>query len=95
MRLSWDEWEATYVPTPNPLSHEEEQLWQAFYGNVNEIPNDVSQNRIWTLVDGEGINMHIKSGEHHLANVLGFFVTNMPWTEEVSVSNQDQSEDGI
>jgi hypothetical protein len=88
MRLGWDEWEATYVPTPNPLSDEEEQLWQAYYEKADEIPKDVSPNRIWTLVDGEGIYTHIKSGKHHLADGLGFFVTDVPWAEEVFVTNQ-------
>ena len=84
--ITWDEWEATYKPTPNPASNEEEVFWQAFYENLKDIPKDIPNERIWTMIDGDGIYTHLTSGVH-VINRLGYMVSDVPWTDDVFVTN--------
>lgn len=76
--ITWDEWEATYKPTTD-----------FEYGDLSEIDGDVDQHHIWTVVDGDGIYMNIVSGIH-IINRLGYFVTEVPWEDDVFVSNQKE-----
>ncbi len=73
--ITWDEWEETYKPTTD-----------FEYGDLSEIDGDVDQHHIWTVVDGDGIYMNIVSGIH-IINRLGYFVTEVPWEDDVFVSN--------
>ncbi len=76
--ITWDEWEETYKPTTD-----------FEYGDLSEIDGDVDQHHIWTVVDGDGIYMNIVSGIH-IINRLGYFVTEVPWEDDVFVSNQKE-----
>lgn len=78
MIMTWTEWEVKYKPTTD-----------IEYGDLTEIDDDVDQHYIWTVIDGEGIYMNITSGIH-IINRLGYFVTEVPWTEDVFVSNDRQ-----
>jgi hypothetical protein len=76
--ITWTEWEETYKPTTD-----------FEYGDLSEIDGDVDQHHIWTVVDGDGIYMNIVSGIH-IINRLGYFVTEVPWEDDVFVSNQKE-----
>jgi hypothetical protein len=76
--ITWDEWEDKYLPT-TPLA----------YDNLADIPNGTSPFNIWTMVDGEGRYANLWNG-YRSFNCLGYFVTEVPWTEEVFVTNQKE-----
>lgn len=86
--ITWEEWETTYRPAPNPESTDI-GYWQAYYDDLFDIPGDVDQHYIWTMIDGDGMYAHIVSGIH-IINRLGYFVTEVPWTEEEFVTNQKE-----
>ena len=73
--MTWDEWEDTYLPT-TPLA----------YDSQEDIPADVPFDRIWTMIDGDGIYTHLTSGVH-VINRLGYMVSDVPWTDDVFVTN--------
>jgi hypothetical protein len=73
--MTWDEWEDTYKPTTD-----------SEYGNLSEIALETPHHNIWTVVDGDGIYMNIISGIH-IINRLGYFVTEVPWEDDVFVTN--------
>jgi hypothetical protein len=41
------------------------------------------------MIDGDGIYAHVLSGIR-LINRLGYFVTDVPWIEDVFVTNQKE-----
>jgi hypothetical protein len=73
--ITWDEWEDKYLPT-TPLSQD-------------DVPADVPFDHIWTMIDGDGRYANIING-YRIINRLGYFVTEVPWTEDVFVSNQKE-----
>jgi hypothetical protein len=87
--ITWEEWEATYQPTPNPDSPEQEVFWQAFYDDLGDIPEGTPRNRIWTMIDGSGRYTELVSGVY-IINRLGYFITDVPWTEDVYVTNDKE-----
>jgi hypothetical protein len=74
--ITWDEWENTYKPINTEA-----------YDNQGDIPAGVPFDRIWTMVDGDGIYANLITG-YRWVNRLGYFVTEVPWTEEIFVTNQ-------
>jgi len=76
--IGWDEWEDTYKPTT-----------ESAIDNLSEIPDDLDYHYIWTMVDGDGRYANLFSGIH-IVNRLGYFVTEVPWTEEVFVTDQKE-----
>ena len=71
--IDYDTWHDTYKPTGH-------------YAMLSEIPEDVDVERIWSVVDGEGISAPIYNGIWRINN-LEYIVTEKPWTEEVTVNN--------
>lgn len=84
--ITWDEWEDTYKPTP---LKDDNGYWASFFDNVRDIPKDIPHERIWTMIDGSGIYTEIVSGIR-LINRLGYFVTDVPWTEDIYVTNDKE-----
>lgn len=76
--ITWDEWEDTYKPT-TPTA----------YGDLSEIDDNLDYHYIWTMVDGDGRYADLYSGIY-IVNRLGYFVTEVPWTEEVFVTDQKE-----
>ena len=73
--MTWDEWEDTYLPT-TPLA----------YDNLRDVPKGIPHERIWTMIDGDGRYANLVNGIHFV-NRLGYFVTELPWTEDVFVTD--------
>ena len=76
--MTWDKWEDTYLPTTPTIIE-----------NLSEIDDDLDYHYIWTMVDGEGRYADLYSGIH-IINRLGYFVTEVAWTEEVFVTDQKE-----
>ena len=85
--ITWEEWEATYKPT---AFNDDIGYWSAYFDNLRDIPKDIPHERIWTMIDGDGIYAHIVSGIH-IANRLGYFVTDVPWTGDIFVTNDKEA----
>jgi hypothetical protein len=81
--ITWEEWEATYQPTP---LKDDNGYWASFYDNSADIPADIPEERIWTMIDGEGIYANLVNGIYYI-NSLGYFVTDVPWFEDEFVTN--------
>lgn len=87
MDITWEEWEAKYLPTH---LKEDNGYWSAYFDDVADIPADIPQGRIWTMIDGDGRYANLISGVWHI-NALGYFVTDVAWeSEDIFVSNQKE-----
>jgi hypothetical protein len=77
MIMTWDEWEATYKPTKDTE-----------YTNLSEIPHGTSPFNVWSLVDNDPNSTYtdIQNGYRRINN-LGYFVTEVSWSEDVLVTN--------
>lgn len=92
--ISWSEWEITYKPITNPHSRDygwKFQMFETFEPDIDEV-KAVNPNRVWTLVDNNP-NSHyldVIPGVHW-ANRMGYFITEVPWTDENMVVSNDPS----
>ena len=75
MTMTWDEWEDTYLPT-TPLA-------------FDDVPTDAHPYHIWTMVNGEGRYANLVNGVHYFDR-LGYFVTEVPWIDDVFVTDQKE-----
>jgi len=77
--ISWSEWESTYKPQQETMIDFIDELLEKSDGPYH----------IWTVVDNNpnSVYLDIVPG-YHLFNRLGFFTTEVPWTDkELTVSN--------
>jgi len=77
--ISWKEWEDTYKPINDTMFD--------FVDEVLEVSK--SPHHIWTVVDNNpnSVYLDVLPG-YRLFNRLGFYVTEVPWTDdEMTVSN--------
>jgi hypothetical protein len=93
MTMSWKEWEDTFKPISNPLNPDPD-FWGSMFETFGEELEQVKlypPNRIWTLVDNNPNSRYLDvvSG-FHLFNRMGYFVTEVPWTEDILVSNDPE-----
>jgi hypothetical protein len=51
------------------------------YGAEIDFVRSQEPNKVWTIVEGDNDTMFFCKG-FHLVNRLGFFVTEVPWTDE-------------
>jgi hypothetical protein len=78
------EWEDTYKPIKNPTND-----WGGNYSAFETFTPDVTfvseqpDNTIWTELDGDN-GVYIVSG-YHLVNRIQYYVTEVPWTEDVEI----------
>jgi hypothetical protein len=85
--MNWDEWESTYKPIQRPETLDD-NVWGAMYDSLTDVPHGTSVFNIWTVVDNNpnSTGLDIMNG-YHLFNRMGYFVTEVPWSEEVWVTN--------
>ena len=77
--IRWSEWEVKYKPQQETMIDFVDEL----------VEKSVSPYHIWTVVDNNpnSVYLDIVPG-YHLFNRLGFFTTEVPWTDkELTVSN--------
>jgi hypothetical protein len=89
VEMTFVDWHKKYKPVHNPNSGGDPGFWgcmfETFGEDIEYMKENYKDNRhYWTLVDGEGIELYLFSGIH-LVNRLGYFVTEEPWEESVSV----------
>ena len=54
------------------------------YGEEYEFVKHADQDKVWTVIDGEGSKLYVVAG-WHFVNRLGYIITELPWengTEE-------------
>lgn len=80
--ISWSKWEETYKPTTDTMID--------FYADIRD--NLISGYHLWTVVDNNpnSVYLDIIPG-HRIFNRLGFFVTEVPWTDSDMVVSNDPS----
>jgi hypothetical protein len=81
--ISWSEWEEKYKPT-NDVMYD-------FYDEAVEKDNIPSPYHLWTVVDNNpnSVYLDVLPG-HRLFNRLGFYVTEVPWTDKDMVVSNDK-----
>lgn len=80
--ISWKQWEETYKPVNDTMFD--------FVDEVIEVSQ--SPHHIWTVVDNNpnSVYLDVIPG-YRLFNRLGFFVTEVPWTDKDMVVSNDPS----
>ena len=78
--ISWSDWEEKYKPTTEHMI----DFW-------SDVLYD-SPYQVWTVVDNNpnSVYLDVIPG-HRVFNRLGFFVTEIPWTDENMVVSNDPS----
>lgn len=67
------------------------------YGAEIDFVRSQEPNLVWTIVEGDNDTMFFLKG-FHLVNRLGFFITEVPWTdtdEDVQCDMEGEEEQGI
>lgn len=80
-RLTYDEWEAKYLPMTNSLTNEGNAY--ETYGDELDYVTQQDDRFVWTELDGED-GVYIVSGYHYV-NRIQYYITNVPWTEDTSI----------
>lgn len=97
--ISWKEWQDTYKPIPNPNDSDTGfwgNMFETFGQDLDYMKENVKDNRhIWTIVDNNpnSVYLDLESGIHWF-NRMGYFVTEVPWTEDVLVTNDPSNKEG-
>lgn len=76
----WNEWAEKYKPIKNHFSKDPDELMFETYGEEVDYVKSVEPNRIWTYLDGDLCSI-ISAGWHYV-NRLGYYITEVPWTNE-------------
>ena len=84
--ITWEEWEETYKPT---ALKDDIGYWSAYFDKSSDIPEDIPEERIWTMVDGNGRYANLVNGIYYI-NALGYFVTDVAWFEDEFVTNDKE-----
>ena len=94
--ISYKEWEEAYKPISNPLNMDDD-FWGCMfetYGSDIEYlkANHTANYNLWTLVDNNpnGRYLDVVPGVHWV-NRMGYFVTEVPWTDKDMVVSNDPS----
>ena len=84
--MSLTEWIETYKPIHNPRSQDDGFWGAAFetFGEDIDYLKTHDANRIWTLINGDGVHMSLENGIRWVDR-LNYFVTEVPFDGEVSV----------
>ena len=79
--ISYEEWEEKYKPTTeHPFD---------FFSEIEELP---SAYHLWTVVDNNANSIYLDTlPGNRLVNRLGYYVTEVPWTDEDMVVSNDPS----
>lgn len=82
MTMSYDEWLSTFRPILNQFDDNASYDGRMFetYGDEVTYVKDQPNPHIWTLLDAEGYTIISKGW--HFVNRLGYFVCEVPFTDE-------------
>jgi len=98
--IGWTEWEETYKPISNP-TNPDDGIWGCMFETFGEdlealknstllgIPKEVGH--FWTLMDNNSnsVYLDIVTGTRWI-NRMGYFMTEVPWTDDVIVSEDPE-----
>ena len=92
IELTFDEWLDTYKPITNHIdtnasfqNEEGEGIMFETYGDEREFVGKYQESRqVWSYRDDECEGLILVSGITH--NPIGYFVTEIPWTDEDSTT---------
>jgi hypothetical protein len=76
----WDEWAEKYKPIKNPFRHDQEEVMFETYGEELDFVRNRGNEYIWTWSQGDQCD--IISAGYHFVNRLGYYITEVPWTNE-------------
>ena len=90
MEINFETWEEKYKLLKNHLDDNASYDGKMFetYGKELEFVKKQDNNKIWTLVDEENEEMWILSG-YHLVNRIGYFITEIPFEEDIQVNDNE------
>lgn len=91
MIIQYDDWKEKYIPIENELVDDSPYSKTMFetYGKEIEFVLTYKHENIWTLIDGDQNNSWIVPG-YHMVNILGYFITKTPWTDEDILVNDNE-----
>jgi hypothetical protein len=72
----WDQWAEKYKPIENGP---DEEMFETYGADLDRV-NSEEPNHIWTWVQGDMCDV-ILAGYHYV-NRLGYYITEVPWTNE-------------
>lgn len=78
--MNYDKWKTLYKPVKNPATTENESFEGTLFETFGEdaaFVMEQPQDKIWTLIEGDGFH-GIQAGLH-IANRMGYFITELPW----------------
>lgn len=86
IETEFEDWEEMYKPIKNSIVEHAnyDGLMYETYGKEVDIVWEQDPKNVWTLIDGEGRDLWIIQGRHHV-NRLGYFITEKPWNDDVTV----------
>ena len=70
-----------YLPINNQF-RAGERMFETF-GPELEFVRSCPENKVWTLMDDDEGNVVVTTG-FHVVNRIGYYVTEKPWTEEIT-----------
>lgn len=76
----WDTWAEKYKPIPNKFSKQPDELMYETYGEEVEFVQKADNRYIWTYVDSDMCSLLLAG--YHYVNRLGYYITEVPWTDE-------------
>lgn len=83
IQLTYDEWVDKYRPIVNPNSNYDEIAFDTHDKADVDFIASVDPNRVWTL--GSDCNVDYISSGWHYVNRLEYYVTEVPFDDEVAV----------
>jgi hypothetical protein len=94
--MTFEDWEATYLPKENHLADPADThiLFETYGVELGYVlaTADLEPNRVWTLVDGDE-GTYVING-YHLVNRIGYFITSIPFEGEfLEVLESEYSEE--
>jgi len=84
--LTYDEWNYVYKPTINSfvsVAPFDGMMFETIGEEISYVlsfVNNKQEKHIWTIIENEGVS-YVCAG-YHLINRLGYFITEVPWTDE-------------
>lgn len=95
MRMTDWEWEEEYKPITNHITPGSGITFDT-HGKDGDFVREVLKTNpgsIWTLVDCDGKTI-ICSG-YHFVNRIAYYITEVPWNDDIEVYDEDEDEEII
>lgn len=85
--MTFEEWEAKYIPIKNWLSKvKDEDKFETYGVELGFVigVDYMDSRKVWTLVEGDSGNLWVTNG-YHLVNRLNYFITTEPYEGEEDI----------